>query len=240
MSSSATARPLFATLAEKLRQGTKAHDLIAAMPLVVWNTLTMMGSLSPLGQQINRLFVRPDVPLCLSVLSRIAVLLFAIAVISLLFVRRPPQSSAQGWMPRIMGVVGTYLSVGIVLLSGGKLAPMSPLWSAISTLLILGGMGFACYAIFFLGRSFSVMPQARKLVTGGPYAAVRHPLYLGEAIATVGVLIPYISPLAVSLFTLQLACQLCRMHWEEQVLSRAFPEYESYKAVTARLLPGVY
>lgn len=228
------------SLAESFRKGTKAYDLIAATPLVVWNTLTMASSLRPLGEQIDRLFLRPDITLCLSVLSRIAVLLFAMAVISLLFVRRPPQSSAHGWMPRAIAVLGTYLSVGIVLLQTEHLVRLSPLWSAISTLLILGGMGFACYAILFLGRSFSVMPQARTLVTGGPYAVVRHPLYLGEAIATVGVLIPYVSPLTLSLFALQLMCQICRMQWEEQVLSHTFPEYEGYKAGTARLLPGVY
>ena len=228
------------SLAQSFRKGTQAYDFIAATPLVVWNTLTMAGSVGPLRQQMDRLFLRPDLTLCLSVLSRIAVLLFAMAVIGLLFVRRPPRSSAHGWAPRAIAVLGTYLSVGIVLLQTTHLPRLSPLWSAISTLLIFGGMGFACYGIVFLGRSFSVTPQARKLVTGGPYAVVRHPLYLGEAIATVGVLIPYVSPLTVSLFALQLVCQIFRMQLEEQVLSRAFPEYEQYKARTARLLPGVY
>jgi len=34
--------------------------------------------------------------------------------------------------------------------------------------------------------------------------------------------------------------QFPRMDYEEQVLSKAFPEYRAYSARTARLLPGIY
>jgi len=109
-----------------------------------------------------------------------------------------------------------------------------------STLQILCGVVFALYAVLELGRSFSVMPEARRLVTNGPYSVIRHPVYLGEAVALAGVTSQYLSPWALLLLALQFIFQLERMKNEERVLSCAYPEYRDYAARTARLLPGLY
>ena len=101
-------------------------------------------------------------------------------------------------------------------------------------------MAFASYAIAFLGRSFSLMPEARELVTGGPYSRLRHPLYVGEELAVIGAAVQFISPLALVLLALQICCQLYRMHCEESVLEKTFPAYGAYRARTARLIPGIY
>ena len=91
-----------------------------------------------------------------------------------------------------------------------------------------------------LGRSISILPQARRLVTWGPYALVRHPLYLGEIVAIIGVALQYLSTWALLLVGLQFAFQLLRIENEERVLVQVFPEYADYVARTARLVPGVY
>ena len=82
--------------------------------------------------------------------------------------------------------------------------------------------------------------EARRLVTHGPYARIRHPLYLGEEIALLGIALEFISPWAIALLVCQWAFQLQRMQYEEQLLKGAFPEYETYIARTSRLIPGVY
>jgi protein-S-isoprenylcysteine O-methyltransferase Ste14 len=57
-----------------------------------------------------------------------------------------------------------------------------------ATLSVLG-VGFAIWARAYLGRNWG-MPMSRKenpeLVTGGPYAYVRHPIYGGLLIAMLG------------------------------------------------------
>lgn len=84
------------------------------------------------------------------------------------------------------------------------------------------------------------MPEARKLVTAGLYSSIRHPLYLAEAVATLGVFLQYRSLAAALLVAAQFAVQLWRMYEEEKVLEAQFPDYAAYRARTARLVPGVY
>ena len=103
-----------------------------------------------------------------------------------------------------------------------------------------GSAVFSIYSIFCLGRSVSIMAEARRLVTHGPYARIRHPLYLGEEIVLLGITLEFISPWAVALLICQWAFQMRRMSYEELVLKGAFPEYETYMARTARLIPGFY
>ena len=50
----------------------------------------------------------------------------------------------------------------------------------VSTVLILVSSVAAVVALLRLGRSFSMMAEARRLVTSRPYRYVRHPLYLVE------------------------------------------------------------
>jgi protein-S-isoprenylcysteine O-methyltransferase Ste14 len=69
---------------------------------------------------------------------------------------------------------------------------------------------------------------------------VRHPLYLGEQLAVVGVVLQYLSVWALLIFALQVLCQIYRMSYEEQVLESQFPDYGAYKARTFRLVPGIY
>ena len=77
-------------------------------------------------------------------------------------------------------------------------------------------------------------------MTRGPYALVRHPLFLGEMIALVGVALQNLSGSALLLLGLVCAFQFQRMKYEERVLFQIFPEYADYTARTARLVPGVY
>ncbi len=107
-------------------------------------------------------------------------------------------------------------------------------------LLVIVGNAFTVVVLLRLGRSFSILPESRKLVTGGPYQIVRHPLYLAEAVAMLGTLINFISPLAILIVVLQIILQLVRIHYEERVMKETFPEYALYAKRTARLIPGIY
>jgi protein-S-isoprenylcysteine O-methyltransferase Ste14 len=81
------------------------------------------------------------------------------------------------------------------------------------------------------------MAEARRMVTNGPYALVRHPLYVCEEIALIGILIQVISPAALIIAITHGLLQFRRILNEEKLLRATFPEYEGYAARTPRLIP---
>ncbi|MGH6678468.1 MAG: methyltransferase family protein, partial [Bradyrhizobium sp.] len=76
------------------------------------------------------------------------------------------------------------------------------LTAAIGTLLVCLGIGLAIFARVHLGRNWGT-PMSRKenpeLITGGPYAYVRHPIYGGIILAmlgtTIGLTVIWLLPL---------------------------------------------
>jgi protein-S-isoprenylcysteine O-methyltransferase Ste14/Flp pilus assembly pilin Flp len=100
------------------------------------------------------------------------------------------------------------------------------------------GVAWVLVSALALGRCFGVLPEARGLVTHGPYELVRHPLYLGEFTAMAGLLIA--SPSARNLVAgaVFAGAQLLRMRLEERALVREFPEYAEYASRTPRVVPS--
>jgi protein-S-isoprenylcysteine O-methyltransferase Ste14 len=105
--------------------------------------------------------------------------------------------------------------------------------------LMLAGTALAFWSAWYLGTSFSLLPQARRLVTTGPYRFVRHPIYLGGLLITLGEIWLRWSPMVLALNLVFVAAQVVRLRYEEEILARAFPEYRAYQARTSALIPGI-
>ena len=109
-----------------------------------------------------------------------------------------------------------------------------------SDVLLIAGLAFAIGSVAVLGRCFGILPDVRGLVTRGPYRFVRHPLYLGELTAVLGVVLGSREPLWAGLTWLVcVGLQLVRTGYEERNIRAEFPEYDEYAARTKRLIPGV-
>jgi protein-S-isoprenylcysteine O-methyltransferase Ste14 len=94
-------------------------------------------------------------------------------------------------------------------------------------------------SVLALGKCFGVLPEARGLVTRGPYRIVRHPVYVGEFGTFAGFLIA--APTAWNLAVVVAFCvgQAVRMRLEERALTLEFPEYADYAARTPAVVPGL-
>jgi protein-S-isoprenylcysteine O-methyltransferase Ste14 len=163
---------------------------------------------------------------------------YSLTVACLFALRLRPIRKASGVWPCAAAILGGFLTLGLLLLDQRTDLPLAAQGAA--SLLILVGNGAAVYVLTYLGRSFSILPESRRLVTSGPYKTVRHPLYLAEAVATLGVFVEFLSPLALLLLVAQFSMQIVRMHYEENVLRETFPEYNGYSRNSWRLVPMVY
>jgi protein-S-isoprenylcysteine O-methyltransferase Ste14 len=88
-------------------------------------------------------------------------------------------------------------------------------------------------ARFQLGRSFSVSPQARKLVTHGLYAKIRNPMYVFSALLVLGFLLTLQNPYLFLIIAVLVPTQIIRAHQEAKLLEEKFgDEYREYRKKT--------
>lgn len=209
----------------------KAWDILAALPIASWFALVAYSALTELARAhdwAQAPFERA---------AQLANAAFALILVALIVVRRPPATQPRDWRAIVAALLGALAPMTIVFLPRG--APGATLL-AISNGVILAATLASIVIVLWLGRAFSILPQARKLVTGGPYRFVRHPLYLAEFVALLGLALQFVLPWSLLLWVVAAAAQFPRIRFEEFVLRRSFPEYEAYAARTARLAPGLY
>ena len=135
--------------------------------------------------------------------------------------------------------------VGSFVLYGLFLVPNQPrstnVWVlGFSDICLAAGMVWALYSLTYLRNRFSIVPEARGLVTAGPYELVRHPIYLGEITAGFGLVLPTLLTWHALVFAVFIGAQLARTHYEERMLRATYPQYEAYALKTPRLIPFVF
>ena len=105
------------------------------------------------------------------------------------------------------------------------------------------GIGLAIWARVFIGRNWSPRPAMKEnheLVTTGPYAYVRHPIYTGILLAALGTALTG-TVFAIGVVVLTSIVFRSRIGKEEKIMLELFPnEYPVYQARTKRLVPFVW
>jgi protein-S-isoprenylcysteine O-methyltransferase Ste14 len=157
-------------------------------------------------------------------------------------VRRPATRRVPGWLPRAVAYTHTFLPMVFLELA----SRYRPLWLAGShshlvaeagAAIWLAGALLALWPLWQLRRAFSVEPQARELVTSGPYRFARHPIYAAYVLVNCGLWLRHPTLPFGTVLVFWFALLLIRIRYEERVLESAFPEYATYRVHVGALGP---
>ena len=171
-----------------------------------------------------------------------ALYLLFCAIPVVIYIGRPAPRARDGRaLPRIAGLAGTVMLLVVGALPQGARLYAPPSWvGGLSTAVSVVAFATAVYGLLYLRRSLSIIPEVRRLVTGGPYRLVRHPLYAAEILAAVAFVMANPGALAVAVLAPFVVTQLVRSRFEERLLTAAYPEYAGYAERTRRLIPFVW
>lgn len=107
----------------------------------------------------------------------------------------------------------------------------------------VGGAGVALWALVAHGGVVSPLPRPvenAQLIDSGPYRHVRHPMYSGVVIFTVGVGLAYANPAVLLVSATFLVFFMAKTEREEEMLVVRVEGYRAYRSEVAwRIIPFV-
>lgn len=119
------------------------------------------------------------------------------------------------------------------------LASVTPArWSGLA--LMVTGLAVYFVGLFVLGASWRIgidREQPGPLVTAGPFAFVRHPLYSGVLLATLGLALLTADLVVIAATAAVWTAVPIQARLEEEFLAARYPEYAAYRARTGRFTP---
>ena len=220
-------------MSNELYAHSRRWDLITALPLILFNVLAALGFAITATKAMRGPI---DLASELQILSEAGSFVFFSQEAIIVCARRLPLRKLGGLLPRISALLAAYAPFALVLLPHRTLSVPQ---ATASVLLLLAGTIGGIVTLAFLGRSFGILPQARRLVINGPYRYVRHPLYLCGGLSLIGVSLQFAQPWALMIAIAGFLLQFPRMRYEEQILLETFPDYAAYRARTAMIIPGL-
>lgn len=150
-------------------------------------------------------------------------------------IRRPARIASERLGIWLLAAGGTF--GGLLFRPSG----LHPQWGVEAGLCLqVLGLAIAVLSLLALGRSFGFVAADRGLVTRGPYAVIRHPVYAAYVLIQSGYLLQAVSFRNAAVLMLATGCNIGRAIAEERVLSVS-GAYEDYqRRVRWRLVPGLW
>jgi len=124
-----------------------------------------------------------------------------------------------------------------------RFLPSGNLYFWIGTIITADGLCFSVWARHYLGKNWSqavTIKEDHKLITSGPYAIVRHPIYTGLLFGFTGTTIALGEWRGVISVALVFIVLLHKLNLEEKWLREQFGEpYEKYRQKVSAILPFI-
>jgi protein-S-isoprenylcysteine O-methyltransferase Ste14 len=111
--------------------------------------------------------------------------------------------------------------------------------------LVLVGLVLAATALmvqFRVNQGLNASPEPhpeRDLITSGPYGRIRHPIYSGVILASLGLAVFHGSGWGYLLAAALLIWFTLKSRFEENLLRQHYADYETYMQRTGRFLPRI-
>ncbi|MCK5846004.1 MAG: isoprenylcysteine carboxylmethyltransferase family protein [Bacteroidales bacterium] len=106
------------------------------------------------------------------------------------------------------------------------------------------GIILAIWAVVVMNKSkISIAPQPRKnatLVTNGPYAIIRHPMYTSIIIAITPLIISHWDNYRFFFLMFLYMNLILKLFFEESLLRNFFSDYDEYMKKSWRIIPKVF
>lgn len=164
-----------------------------------------------------------------------AILVEQTMVVVCYLVRRPARTTTRRWGDWALAFGGTFLPVL------ARPTGLHPAWGIqVGNVLQAAGLVLAIASFALLWRSFGFAAGDRGLVRHGPYALVRHPIYLAYWFLALAYILQAFSLRNVVVFALAMACNAGRAIAEDRLLSANPANAAYYRRVRWRMLPGVF
>jgi protein-S-isoprenylcysteine O-methyltransferase Ste14 len=210
-----------------------------SLPAVLFAVMGYRVLLILIGQTHDA-FAHASAAAVLGVVPTALYLLFCAIPVGV-YLTRPRARAHDGRLAaRGAALLGTTMLLFVGILGGQLLFASPPALQVVAILLSVIAFAAGVYGLLALRRNLSLMPEARRLVTSGPYRYVRHPLYAAEILAATAMVLSHPALWAVVSLAPFVAVQLTRARFEERLLSATFSDYAAYAGRTRRLIPAIW
>lgn len=180
-----------------------------------------------------------DTPLhIMSWVNWVLIMMIFIFLIAAYLIRHNPIGHAKGLRETVLPL--WCAATPAILLETPRWFPVfanSLSWQLAAFSFLIIGHTITLISFLYLGKAFSIMVQARHVVQHGPYRFIRHPIYVGEGIAIVGILLTVPNWINLVWVIVWLVAQWMRAQLEEVKLAAAFSDYTDYKRKTGSFFP---
>jgi protein-S-isoprenylcysteine O-methyltransferase Ste14 len=187
-------------------------------------------------------------PLALNIISDCWILFTVIWLIAAFWTKRSVYKESR-WQR--LGYVIPILVGGYLVFKGQRLSdplnlrviPHVDALAWIGVVLCSAGLAFCVWARFTLGRNWSgvvTFKGGHELITRGPYALVRHPIYTGLLTMFVATVIVLGHVAGIIALPLVFASIWIKLLHEEKLMLEKFPDqYAAYQCRVKRLIPFI-
>ncbi|MHB2018959.1 MAG: methyltransferase family protein [Candidatus Xenobia bacterium] len=156
----------------------------------------------------------------------------SMAVLALVYaIRIPARIGSATWLEHLIPWLASALPFCITWL------PFVPHYPDAFWALVLAGEAITIVSVATLGRSFGIRPAVRQVVSRGIYRYVRHPVYTGEILTTLGLCMLHAWPAAWLILAVFVILQSWRARMEEAHLAAASADYAARLSSTGMFLP---